>query len=205
MNSNTLARRRIPAIESQPVRQLNGQRAQICDPGVVIAFQHRGGFATLLVNNHEQNSKMRNGKDDNSLVYCQPYGVLYTVTDHQLKALETFEIGYCIKEMRVKILDSMSNETDIYVTACVFVSTGWTMLHKPMPPTERYRNILLQGATEHHLPAHYLHWLSKIPTVNTTSAVHLPGYDDTLGKVAAKLFALSCAVLVMFFSVRVER
>lgn len=190
MNSKTLARRGVGTIDLQPVRELRGQLAQPCEEGIAFSFQHRGGFATL-VSNQKQREKIHNG----GLVYSKPYGVLYSVTEKQLKALEKYEIGYCRKEMRVEIMNS-----NIHATAITFVSTVWTTLRRPVAPTARYRNLILEGAIENNLPAHYVKWLHSVPTVDSKSAVHLPGYDDTLGEVTAKLFAILCAVLMTFFS-----
>jgi hypothetical protein len=190
MNSKTLARRGVGTLNSQPLDELRGQPAQLCEPRIGLSFQHRGGFSTL-VSNQKQCEKVHKG----GLVYCKPYGVIYSVTEKQLKALEKYEIGYCRTEMRVKIINS-----SIHVTAITFVSTLWTTLRHPVAPTARYRNIVLEGAIENNLPAHYVQWLHSIPTVDSKSAVHLPGYDDTLGELTAKLFAILCAVLMTLLS-----
>jgi hypothetical protein len=61
-------------------------------------------------------------------------------------------------------------------------------LRNPVAPTQRYRDLILQGAIENDLPASYICWLQHLPVIADSNLAKLgsPEYSDTLAEAALK-------------------
>lgn len=149
-----------------------------------------------------------------NLIYWQPYGVLYALTPDQLMAIAESEIGYTMTTLEVSLMqedeDQLSNflpelqnasvvaNNNISsaitpsfphhrsVDAVVFVSSPWVALRHPVPPTQRYRDLILEGGKNWGLPEEYLAWLEQLPAV-PTAALSEPQYEDTPINIATKV------------------
>lgn len=81
------------------------------------------------------------------------------------------------------------------VSAKAFFSSFWTTLHNPMPPSHRYKSILVEGAVEHGLDEEYIEWLKQVPSVETKCLAD-PPYSKTNAETLARTLVL--LVLVCF-------
>ena len=201
--SSTLARRGVQVLTSRP--------AVLVDPGTVISFQHRGGFATLTKAPPEQEADPR-------LQRGSVHGVVYSLSRTDMAALQRAETGYTLATVRVSTYpptaacastattyDSNSSvegsallvervastaqvsdatSQDQAVTATAFVSRPGLQLRHPVPPTERYLELLQAGAQEHGLDPEYVAWLATVPSTDRTGLP--PAYVDTQSNVVAQ-------------------
>lgn len=84
------------------------------------------------------------------------YGVLYRVSEPQLKALDRFEgVPEHYRRSEVTVVDEQDNK----ISAQVYLARK---VRKGLKPDRLYLQRILKGAEEHHLPAHYLEQLRKI-------------------------------------------
>jgi hypothetical protein len=180
--------------------RLAGAPAQAVEPGLGLAFSHRGGYASLVSATSSSEpwqwqqlpgggaaADERADGDAASPVLWQPHGVLYRLTPPQLQALASYEIGYTQRAVRVRAYGQQDD-----VAAAVFVSSWLLRLRRAVRPTQRYLDLLLAGAEEHALDPAYVACLRGVPTVEPKM---LGGavYSDTPAQAAAT--ALAAAAL----------
>lgn len=176
--------------------------AQIIDPNVFLVFGHRGGFATLHQvqdsSAHSPNLRwfetLLSSPETETLLYQQPYGVVYDISEAQLRKIERYEVGYQCQGVRVQLLHTgpgrsfLTQQEYHSIEAVAFVSSPWLTLRRPVAPPERYRDLLLQGAREKGLGA-FGDWLSSLPTVGKTASSSTE-YNDTIAQSAAMAFGI---------------
>jgi len=85
------------------------------------------------------------------------YGVLYEIAPEDLDHLELTEGVRIGNYARVKIEVALLNSDDD-LPAWTFVSEH----RAEVAPSQRYMSLLIEGALEHGLPAHYVDWLRSI-------------------------------------------
>lgn len=266
-----LAKRGLTPLSSEPAR--------VTDPGVILSFRHRGGFATLLLPPDAPQQRSTPATSP-ALQRAGPHGVLYSLTPEDMRTLQRAETGYKLVELQVtpypslkapitglsiatgasssscsstrdgdaalvalprqritaqragpgsaadasagehstasmarKLLASdtarkseseedCSTSTDgggarpRSVTATAFVSRPMLQLRQAVPPTERYLQLLRQGARERGLGAGYSAWLHSVPSVRS-SGLPAEYFDTPSGLVAnAVLMSLVAASMV---------
>ena len=121
-------------------------------PEHALTFRHRMGFATL-----EPLGKQRpTGIDEHRSPACA-HGVVYWLTPDEVEELSRRERGYTLQTIPVRPLDCSSDE-DLH-QALAFVSSRWNLLNRPVAPTRRYANLIVDGAELRGLPEEYIRWL----------------------------------------------
>lgn len=84
------------------------------------------------------------------------YGVLYRITEQQVKALDRFEgVPEHYRRSQITVVDEQGHK----VSAQVYLARK---VRKGLKPDRLYLQRILQGAEEHRLPAAYLAQLRKI-------------------------------------------
>ncbi|MGH9862019.1 MAG: gamma-glutamylcyclotransferase family protein [Candidatus Acidiferrales bacterium] len=84
------------------------------------------------------------------------YGVLYRLSEPQLKALDRFEgVPEHYRRSEVNVVDEQGNK----IAAQVYLARK---LRKGLKPDRSYLQRIIDGAEEHGLPADYLELLKKI-------------------------------------------
>lgn len=87
------------------LKPLSSQPAQVTDLCIKLAFQHRGGFATLLSTDGAGDDTHHScgdiHPDSTELVTAGPHGALYSLTREDLLMLQRAETGYQLVEIRV--------------------------------------------------------------------------------------------------------
>ena len=116
-----------------------------------LAFCHRGGFATLMKPNAKQKLL-----DEQGLIYNKPHGVLYQIGKQDFERLKRAETGYTVSEIMVQPYYSEK------VTATAFVSKPSLMLNRPVRPTKRYLDLVIEGACQHSLNPEFVSWLQNL-------------------------------------------
>ena len=81
------------------------------------------------------------------------WGVLYEIDEVELKKLDKIERGYTRKTLEV------ITDEDSIVKAHVYISSKLT---DDARPYDCYKELLIKGAREHHLPASYMKYLEQI-------------------------------------------
>ena len=131
--SSTLARRGVQVLTSRP--------AVLVDPGTVISFQHRGGFAMLTKAPPEQEADPR-------LQRGSVHGVVYSLSRTDMAALQRAETGYTLATVRVSTYPPTaacaSTATTYEATAALralhCLSNAWPALHKSAMRRHRIRS-----------------------------------------------------------------
>jgi len=137
-------------------------------------------------------------QNSTNLVYWQPYGMLYELTKEQLQQIEAKEIGYQRRIIPVSTCSTTevpaSNQSTMKATldATVFISAPYMTLRHPVAPTQRYRDLILQGAIENNLPESFTSWLRRLPTVVNLDSE----YSNTLAEAALK--SIGVGILIEF-------
>jgi hypothetical protein len=154
----------------------------------VLAFRHRGGYATLLgaADGPERSSGAAGGAG----TYRAPAGVLWELTRADLARLALFEAGY--RTERARVVTPGGAEA----LAVVFVSSGLLTLPRSLPPRRRYRDLLLAGLREHGCAPEYSAWLAGLPVAADGRALGAEYYQtpsEALGQ--AFLACAACALL----------
>jgi len=85
------------------------------------------------------------------------YGVLYEISADELALLDTEETGYR------RVEKTLLNHRNQQVHAQIYVAFHLT--HQPVT-TAWYKALIIQGATEHGLPADYIRTLERLPANN---------------------------------------
>jgi gamma-glutamylcyclotransferase len=84
------------------------------------------------------------------------WGVLYRLSDQQLRALDRFEV---VPEHYRRIEATVEDEQGNKIPAQVFIARK---VRKGLKPDRLYLKRILEGAEEHNLPADYLEQLKQI-------------------------------------------
>ncbi|MDQ6957963.1 MAG: gamma-glutamylcyclotransferase family protein [Mariprofundaceae bacterium] len=87
------------------------------------------------------------------------YGVLYKISANEMELLDTEETGY--RRVEKMILNHLNQK----VHAQTYVA--FQLTHQPVT-TAWYKSLMIQGATEHGLPDHYIHVLERLPATGQT-------------------------------------
>jgi hypothetical protein len=146
---------------------------------------------------NSRNKNPTSTQNSANLVYWQPYGMLYELTKEQLQLIEAKEIGYQRKTILVTTTTmtttdaSMTNTGNdnklVSLEATVFVSAPYMSLRHPVAPTQRYRDLILQGAIENKLPQNYIDWMEHLPVVEDMAVLGSAEYSNTLAEAALKV------------------
>ena len=75
----------------------------------------------------------------------------------------------------------------VSLEATVFVSAPYMSLRHPVAPTQRYRDLILQGAIENKLPQNYIDWMEHLPVVEDMAVLGSAEYSNTLAEAALKV------------------
>lgn len=188
MSPKVLVRRRIGGTSLAD----QGLPARVDDPSTVLSFSHRSGFATLLTDGAVKDVwrwTQIDGSFSKNLSYLQPHGVLYSISSDDVAVIEKFEVGY--KKIEIQIKPYNSNET---IPAVAFVSREEMLLRRPVPPTARYVQLLLDGARKNNLQSEYVDWLEQVPQV-PNRMLNAPEYSDTLIDFFLKVVIVGGSVL----------
>ena len=131
------------------VLSIQKQPCQVVAEDVCLSFSHRGGYANLIQN---QKGDIQS-KKSHDLTWPMPHGVLYMLTEAELKLTARSETGY--KKWTVPVRSYNGEITD----ACVFISEPSLCLVSSVRPTCRYLALLKSGAAENNLDKDYQSWL----------------------------------------------
>lgn len=179
--SQTILKRNLNPISSHPAR--------ILDETIAISFQHRAAFATLV---------KTQGFVDTELCISRPYGVVHRLTLADLQKVQEREVGYKLYRLKdVHLLDS--NET---VECQTFMSTSWMILPQPMPPTDRYKSLIISGCLENDIAGlggfAYVEWLRRVPSVEPRELSLDYRYSDTPSEKTARAFGVFIMLCVTY-------
>ena len=213
MASSTLAKRGVQVTASRP--------AVIVDPNTAISFRHRGGFATLIRGPpvHGGDPKLQRG-DVHGVLYTLSRASMAALqraeTGYALEAVRVCvyppaAAPACIAAASgsiarggkpVSIAGSLASATSICegnqdgtVLASVFVSRPMLRLRNPVPPTDRYLEMLRAGARVHGLDPVYSDWLASVPSVGRSGLP--PEYFNTESNVLAQGFLALVVLAIM--------
>ena len=89
------------------------------------------------------------------------WGVLYTVSDADLKKLDQGEVGYRRSSVTVRLADMTLVGAWVYVAV-----TPVTPDETPLLPYEWYKRFLVEGAREHGLPNDYVTLLEAVKAIH---------------------------------------
>lgn len=152
-NSAVLSKRGVIPISSVPA---------IAGRDFALSFQHRGGYATLTRRDHQESDIVVFGASelhaDESVVW-QPHGKLYELSSSDLAALSAAETGYTLRPIQVTPYGSLQSEQ-----ATAFFTRPPFRLSRPLPPTERYLRLIVDGARSGGIEKQYLDRLSSFQT-----------------------------------------
>ena len=186
----------------------------VAPPDAVLSFCHRGGFATVDYAGQTAASNPPVSHDGDAadrtagqhLVanahavselcsVAQPHGMLYSVSNTQLTKLSKRETGY-----RLAVIPVTPYGEAISIDAHVFVSRRMLRLRRPVPPTQRYLDLILSGARSWELSDAYISQLEQVPAARPGG---LPAeYFDTPSAVVAGAAvagaALAAACLIIW-------
>ena len=182
MAKQTLLRRDLSPIISYPAR--------IVDDTIAISFQHRSAFATLV---------KTQGSVSSELCKSKPFGVVHQMTFEDFQKVQETEIGYKICFLK----DVCLLETGQRVNCEAFVSSEWMLLPQPMPPTHRYKHLLVSGIVENQFDkfggSDYVEWLLKVPSVESREMSLDYRYENTLSEKAARILGVFCMISIIRF------
>lgn len=143
MSPSTLAKRGVRPLASEPAMVAQ----QAC---MQLSFSHRGGYATLRQLGARPPPAPGPAAGP---AWCQPHGVLHTLTPADLQRLAAREVGY--RQVAIPVCTYAGQAVP---AALVFVSSPLLRLYRPVPPTQRYLDLLLEGACHHGLDPSYIAW-----------------------------------------------
>ncbi len=141
-----------------------------------ISFAHRAAYATLV----RGDGSHRGEKMDATLTRERPFGVIHELTADDFAKVSQREVGYRVSKVTVERLDRDPPE---YITVDAFTSAaGMELRDGPLPPTARYRSLLLEGLEHHGIRhyeggAQYVGWVQALPTADSVGSD--PRYDKT--------------------------
>jgi len=90
------------------------------------------------------------------------YGVIYHLDDHERPRLDKAEglgNGYQIRDLRVR-REGAETEDEVFA----YVATPGA-IRDDLSPSQWYKNIVIQGATENGLPESYVHQIEAVEAV----------------------------------------
>lgn len=182
MAKQTLLRRDLNPIVTYPAR--------ILDDTIAIAFQHRSAFATLV---------KTQGSVSSELCKSKPFGVVHGLNFEDFQKVRERETGYKICKLKgVYLL-----ETGEMIDCEAFVSSKWMLLPQPLPPTHRYKHLLVSGSSENHFVdfggSEYVEWLSKVPSVESREISQDYSYTNTPSEKVARILGLFCMFYITSF------
>ena len=116
-----------------------------------VEFRQKGGYATLEVPEEGMRS------------FCSPQpaqGIVVALSDADTEELQRREVGYDLLAVDVEV-EVEDDEAAVRLAAEAFVCSWWHRLPRPVPPTRRYIEKILTGASARGLPAPYVQWLEE--------------------------------------------
>lgn len=175
------------------VHSLSSEAAVVADRGTWLSFSHRGGYASLHL--QRQLRRLPWPAADCSAAstapplragpaWQQPHGVLHTLRPGDLQRLAGREVGYRAVQLAVFTYRGEA------CRAAAFVSSPLLQLYRPVPPTRRYRSLLVEGSRQHGLDGSYTAWLEGLEVADGPLDSR---YDACLADTLAKLLA-ACAL-----------
>lgn len=178
MAPSCLAKRAIAPVASSVGRLADDETKRI-------SFSHRAAYATLIRGEEkekrcESQKSQKSQKTDATLTHEQPFGVIHELTADDFAKVCQREVGYRLSKVMVERLDCDPPE---YITVDAFTSAGGMELRDgPLPPTTRYRSLLLEGLEHHGIRryeggAQYVDWVQELPTVDSVGSD--PRYHKT--------------------------
>jgi hypothetical protein len=169
------------------VKPVSSEAAMVADRGTWLSFSHRGGYAAL-----RSSSGGRPGPQPG---WQQPHGVLHTLTPADVQRLQGREGGYSLAQLSVETYSGRA------CTAATFLSSPLLLLSSPVPPTSRYRDLLLEGCRQHALDDDYTAWLEGLE-VAPAGGARDACYDACPADSLAKLLAASAVAAATLVSLR---
>eukprot|EP00455_Lapot_gusevi_P025094 TRINITY_DN2629_c0_g1_i2.p1 TRINITY_DN2629_c0_g1~~TRINITY_DN2629_c0_g1_i2.p1 ORF type:complete len:276 (-),score=80.13 TRINITY_DN2629_c0_g1_i2:118-945(-) len=127
------------------LRELNPIQSMPAElKGYRLAFMFAGGMASIE-------------KDENQSLH----GVLHLMTPQDMKTLDSIEASY----LRVPVVCTLYDGREQPATAYMFDENKVDRTQPNNPPSERYIDILTQGARHYGLKQEYIDWLASHPVV----------------------------------------
>lgn len=123
-------------------------------PGHRLAFNHRGGMGNVVA---------ASSSADVTAGIGAVHGVLLLVKEEDFAKLCRMEDGYDAVSMTVTAYDGRR------IVAQVFVSKADQVIVDGLPPSERYKQLLLDGANEFQLDDSYTQWLAALDSIHPSS------------------------------------
>jgi len=166
-----------------PVREPFPARLRSDD--LALAFSHRAAYATLT----------SRGDDASGLCRRRPFGVIIELDASDFAKVAEREVGYRIAEVVVERLGVDGDHDARCVSAEAFVSTwGMELIDGPLPPTARYRGLILDGLERYGIRAYeaeggaaYVEWVRSLPTVEDGGIARDPAYSKTGVELATRV------------------
>ena len=90
-------------------------------------------------------------------------GVLYEVSDVDGDSLDRAERGYSRRSVQLVLADGRTLNATTYMADENYVNEA-------LVPFDWYRDLVVAGATEHQLPAHYIEELARVPAVSDSNS-----------------------------------
>ena len=165
------------------------QPCQVIAEDVCLSFSHRGGYANLIQNNK---GDIRS-KKSHQLTWPMPHGVLYMLTEAELRLIARSETGY------KKWIVPVRSYTGEVINACVFISEPSLCLVSSVRPTCRYLALLKSGAAQNDLDEDYQSWLCRIDCIASDKLG--PEYFDTPSVMYTNIGFLAVLVIAIAFLV----
>lgn len=191
-NPAVLKRRDVTPLTSVPA---------VANRGVCLVFQHRGGFATLMRTDRTGTNSTTTGQrafataGNSTADVCiaspqvqatilRPHGMLYEVSQRQLDTLCAFETGYTLESVEVTAYGAQQQ-----TTATAFVTRPALLLPRAVAPTEKYLNLIVEGAQKGGIEQLYVKQMAALDTAPHGGLP--PEYFDTpSGGLAATAIAV---------------
>jgi len=161
--------------------------ARLRSDDLALSFSHRAAYATLT----------SRGDDASGLCRRRPFGVVIELDASDFARVAEREVGYRIAEVVVERLavDSDHGARCVSVEALAFVSTwGMELIDGPLPPTARYRGLILDGLERYGIRAYeaeggaaYVEWVRSLPTVEDCDIARDPAYSKTGMELATRV------------------
>lgn len=88
------------------------------------------------------------------------HGVLHLMSEKHMCVLDEIERGYVRQPAQARLYDGTPRECTVYTKSDAYQSSGSAV---DMPPTERYRDILCEGAEHFGVKPHHVEWIQSQP------------------------------------------
>ena len=199
---------------------IKGRDTSAQEGGPVVACAHRSGYMTLLLDSTSYISTLQDKEPGNPFYFQPVCGVLHELeSEDDFLRIEAREVGYYWRWVTVTVpkgpgiechgllhelerevcqADGMGDEKDTMcvVKARAFVSSQWLLLKTPVPPTHRYKSILVDGARYHHVNPAYMQWLEQLQSVDTRQ-LSQKEYSDCPAEYGAR--GVVCLILMVLW------